>query len=178
MSALGDTLFVVDKGEIPSVLKMIARLTHRIRATRIRLWAAARLRRNDAVILDTETTDLHGDVIQLSVIDLHGTTLLSTLIRPLSPISDTAANVHGITDADVAGAPSMTEVAPRLQAVTRDKWVLAYNAPFDREALLRNPGRVSGRRCQVGSGSSARCTARTGRAAGSATRPVPHRRRD
>ena len=69
MSALGDTLFVVNRGEIPSVLKMIARLTHRIRATRIRLWAAARLRPNDAVIRD-ETTDLHGDAIQLSVIDL------------------------------------------------------------------------------------------------------------
>ncbi len=120
------------------MLKMIARLTRRIRAIRIRVWARARLRRNDAVILDTETTDLHGDVIQLSVIDLHGTTLLSTLVRPLSPISDTAAGVHGITDADVAGAPWMAEIAPRLQAVTRNKLVLAYNAPFDREALVRS----------------------------------------
>jgi len=105
---------------------------------RIRVWARARLRRNDAVILDTETTDLHGDVIQLSVIDLHGNTLLSTLVRPLSPISDTAAGVHGISDADVAGAPWMAEIAPRLQAVTRNKLVLAYNAQFDREALVRS----------------------------------------
>ena len=132
------------------MLKMIARLARRIRAIRIRIWARARLRRNDAVILDTETTDLQGDVIQLSVIDLRGTTLLSTLVRPLSPISDIAAGVHGITDADVAGAPWMAEIAPRLQEVTSSKLVLAYNAPFDREALVRSlelaqvaPGRLA-----------------------------------
>ena len=117
---------------------MLAELRRRVVAIRIRFWARARLRRNDAVILDTETTDLDGDVIQLSVIDLHGTTLLSTLIRPMSPISAVAAAVHGITDADVAAAPWMAEIAPQLQAVTRKKWVLAYNAPFDRAALVRS----------------------------------------
>ena len=102
------------------MLKIIAMLRRRVRTIRIRFWARARLRRNDAVIVDTETTDLHGDVIQLSVIDLHATTLLSTLVRPLSPISAAAAGVHGITDADVASAPWMAEIAPQLQAVTRN----------------------------------------------------------
>lgn len=120
------------------MLKIIAMLRRRVRTIRIRFWARARLRHNDAVILDTETTDLHGDVIQLSVIDLHGTTLMSTLVRPLSPISAAAAGVHGITDADVASAPWMAEIAPQLQAVTRNKWVLAYNAHFDRAALVRS----------------------------------------
>lgn len=131
--------------------RVVARLTRRARVARIRFWARARLRRNDAVILDTETTDLHGDVIQLSVIDLRGTVLLSTLVRPTSPISDTAILVHGITDTDVADAPSMREVAHQLHAVIGDKWLLAYNAPFDREALLRGldlariaPGRLAG----------------------------------
>ncbi len=131
--------------------RVIARLTRRARVARIRFWARARLRRNDAVILDTETTDLDGDVIQLSVIDLRGTVLLSTLVRPTSPISDTAILVHGITDTDVADAPSMREVAHQLHAVIGDKWLLAYNAPFDREALLRGldlaqiaPGRLAG----------------------------------
>ena len=149
VSVLGDIVRVVDEGDVASVLKIIAMLRRRVRAIRIRFWARARLRRNDAVILDTETTDLHGDVIQLSVIDLHGTTLLSTLVRPLSPISAAAAGVHGITDADVASAPWMAEIAPQLQAVTRNKWVLAYNAPFDRAALVRSldlahaPGRLA-----------------------------------
>ena len=113
MSVLGDTLLVVDK-------RRDSQRAHDDREADAphsghpdpRFWARARLRRNDAVILDTETTDLHGDVIQLSVIDLHGTTLPSTLVKPLSPISDTAARVHGITDADVAGAPWMAEIAP------------------------------------------------------------------
>lgn len=39
-------------------------------------------KRLKAVIPDTETTDVQGDVIYLSVIDLRGNVLLSTLVRP------------------------------------------------------------------------------------------------
>ena len=39
-------------------------------------------KRLKAVIPDTETTDVPGDVIYLSVIDLRGNVLLSTLVRP------------------------------------------------------------------------------------------------
>ena len=96
------------------------------------------MRRNDSVILDTETTDLVGQVIQVSVIDLHGTVLLSTLVKPTSPITATAAAVHGITDADVTNAPTMAAIAPQLREAVAGKWLLAYNAPFDRDALLRS----------------------------------------
>lgn len=119
-------------------MRTMITLMHRIRAVQIRRWARARLRRNDAVILDTETTSLDGEVVQMSVIDCRGAILLSTLIKPAAPITATAAAVHGITDVDVADAPSMADVAPRLLQCVDGKWLLAYNAPFDRDALLRS----------------------------------------
>lgn len=134
-------------------MRWMTRLGREIRARRVRRWARARMRRNDSVIVDTETTDLAGQVIQVSVIDLRGTVLLSTLVKPTTPITATAAAVHGITDADVTDAPTMAAIAPQLHEVVAGKWLLAYNAPFDRDALLRSlelsscaPGWLAGSR--------------------------------
>lgn len=129
-------------------MRTMITLMHRIRAVLIRRWAQARLRRNDAVIIDTETTSLDGEVVQLSVIDCRGAILLSTLIKPATPITATAAAVHGLTDADVADAPTMADVAPQLLPCVDGKWLLAYNAPFDRDALLRSLRRAG---CAPGS---------------------------
>jgi DNA polymerase III epsilon subunit-like protein len=57
-----------------------------------------------------------------------GATLLDTLVSPGCPIQPGAQAVHGITDADVAGAPPWNEVLPKLLTVTRGRTVLAYNA--------------------------------------------------
>lgn len=64
-----------------------------LRVWRVRRWARARLRRGDAVILDTETTDLHGQIVHISIIDLTGRPLLNTLIRASEPIAAAATAV-------------------------------------------------------------------------------------
>ncbi len=68
------------------------------------------------------------------MIDLHGSVLLSQLIKPSSPIHPAATLVHGITDADVIAAPALAEVAPQLLEVTAGHELLAYNAPYDHSA--------------------------------------------
>lgn len=45
---------------------LLGRLRQHLTTQRIRRWAGRRLRTGDAVVLDTETTDLFGHVIQLS----------------------------------------------------------------------------------------------------------------
>lgn len=117
---------------------IVTKLTAGLQRFLVRRWARTRLRRNDAVIIDTETTDLRGQVVQLSVIDLRGSVLVSTLVNPAIPISAAAATVHGISTAELATAPTMGVVAPSLLSATEDKMLLAYNAPFDREALARS----------------------------------------
>jgi hypothetical protein len=105
-------------------------------------WARAVLEPDAAVILDTETTDLHGAICELAVIDAAtGQLLLSTLVDPGVPITAEASWIHGISDADVAGAPTWPDVLPRLLAVTRDRTVLAYNAEYDAGVIAADTAR-------------------------------------
>lgn len=65
-------------------------------------FARAMLEPGRAVILDTETTDLHGAVCEIAVIDAAtGGTLLDTLVNPGVPIQPGAHAVHGISDSEV-----------------------------------------------------------------------------
>jgi DNA polymerase-3 subunit epsilon len=87
----------------------------------------------DWVILDTETTGIspQDEVVQIAVIAPDGEALLDTLVRPTRPIPSQATFIHGITDADVADAPSFPAVYARLKEVIAGKTVIIYNAPFD-----------------------------------------------
>jgi DNA polymerase III epsilon subunit-like protein len=86
-----------------------------------------------AVICDFETTDLGGVGIEVAVVDAAtGAVLLDTLISPDGiPVEAEARAVHGITDAELAGAPRWREVAPRFLDAVHGKKILAYNASFD-----------------------------------------------
>jgi DNA polymerase-3 subunit epsilon len=60
----------------------------------------------------------------------------SWLINPGRPIPDEAKNVHGISDADVAGQPTFAELAAEIVAALAGAIPAAYNASFDRGFLL------------------------------------------
>ncbi len=119
-------------------MKITRRIRRKLRALKLRSWARSRLRLQDAVILDTETTDLFGQVIQISVIDLTGQVLLSTLVRPTTPVSAAATAVHGISDQDLLASPALPVIAEQLLEVTRGRQLLAYNAPYDRQVLTND----------------------------------------
>ena len=87
------------------------------------------------LILDTETTGLEGQVINVAVVTVAGDVLLDTLVRPTVPVEAEARAVHGITDAMLATASPWPEVAEQLRAVVGDRPLLAYNAGFDQERL-------------------------------------------
>lgn len=121
--------------EVPWIRAVLGRATAEYRARRVRRWARARLGRGDAVILDTETSDLYGQIVQISIIDLTGQPLLNTLVRAGEPIAPAATAVHGIRDIDLLQAPSLLEVAPQLLRITKGREILAYNAPYDRDVI-------------------------------------------
>ena len=56
-------------------------------------------------------------------------------MQPGTLISAEAQWVHGISDADVADAPTWPEVLPRLLEVTANRAVLAYNADYDAQVI-------------------------------------------
>jgi DNA polymerase III epsilon subunit-like protein len=96
-----------------------------------------------AVILDTETTNLYGQTVEIAVIDAAtGKKLMDTLVKPDEPISDGARWVHGISDEDVAVARPFEKVLPRLRKVTKDRIICAYNSEFDRSVVLGDTERA------------------------------------
>lgn len=96
------------------------------------------LRPGSAVILDTETTDFAGDIIEVALIEADtGAVLLNTLVHPERPISPEAQTIHGINADMCATAPAWAQVWPQLHAAIAGRIVLAYNAPYDHAAVTR-----------------------------------------
>ncbi len=89
------------------------------------------------IYLDTETTGLSAasgdELLELALIDDAGTVLIDTLIRPAIHIEWPGAQaVHGITPADVAGAPVLSAVMPDIAAAIEGAEALViFNADFD-----------------------------------------------
>ncbi|WP_067904536.1 3'-5' exonuclease [Nocardia vaccinii] len=125
-------------------------------------WARGVLADPDRVaVLDCETTGLpHAGaplphLVELAVLDGRGAPLVDSLIDPGVPIPAAASAVHGLTDADVCGAPRFEAVVPELAAAIRGRRVVIYNARFDvmmlgaRLAAIQSP-RDEGQAVTVG----------------------------
>ena len=91
------------------------------------------------VVIDTETTGLTKDdeVIEIAVISSRGTVLMNTLVKPITSISEDASKVHGITNEDLDGTPSWTDIAEEFRIVTEGNICVAYNANFDRRLITQ-----------------------------------------
>jgi len=102
-------------------------------------WARQVIDTGETLILDTETTglDAHDEVIQLGIVDMHGTVLLNILVRPTSPIAPEARAIHGITDEVLAQAPSFSHLHETIAVLLGNRSVLAYHADFDRRILAQ-----------------------------------------
>ena len=85
------------------------------------------------IIFDTETTSLHGEVIEVAAVDLDGNVLLNSYCKPVTKITTGAYQVHGISEQMVADAPLFYElwdahIMPLLQL---GRPLLSYNMAFD-----------------------------------------------
>jgi DNA polymerase-3 subunit epsilon len=89
------------------------------------------------VILDTETTGLHGaQMCDLAIINAKGETLFSSLVKPTIPIPGAASAVHHITDEMVQHAPTCADVWPAVRGLLRGSLVVTYNAQYDKGILI------------------------------------------
>ena len=91
----------------------------------------------NAIILDTETTDLNGYLVQIAAISTTGEELFNVNVRPNARINPLAAAVHGLTEDALQDAPTFREHADAIINLIRGRRVIIYNADFDR-MILRN----------------------------------------
>jgi DNA polymerase-3 subunit epsilon len=96
-------------------------------------WAQAAMSDPRVVFLDTETTGLDGssEVIEIAIVDRAGTVLVDSLVRPSAAIPAVATSIHGISDQDVASAPTWDELYPRISSICCNRRVIVYNAEYD-----------------------------------------------
>lgn len=95
-------------------------------------WSKRILKDENAVIIDTETNDLYGEIIEFSAIDMQGNTLLNVRIKPQKEhMHPKALEAHGITLKMLENEASFTDVYEQIKAVMEDKTVVIYNAAFD-----------------------------------------------
>lgn len=93
---------------------------------------------SELVMIDTETTDLDGVVIQIAAVCCKtGETLYSSLVHTDKEIAPAAQDVHGISASMLEGAPTPEEVDRELEAVLKGKEWTAFNLAFDRNAVER-----------------------------------------
>lgn len=98
-------------------------------------------------VIDVETTGLsprHDRVVSIAVVLTNPWGEVehewSTLVNPLGPVG--ATHIHGITDADVASAPTFDRLAQDVLALVRDRAVVAHNARFDLAFLTNELART------------------------------------
>src|SRR5690349_6382880 len=79
-------------------------------------------RRNDFLVLDTETTGLHtGEIGQIAIVDHMGRVLMDTLVKPVLGIPSDAQRIHGISEAMVSDAPGWNLIAPKVMDIVKGK---------------------------------------------------------
>ena len=85
------------------------------------------------VVLDLETTGLDTQVdriVEIACVKLAldgSRSRLAARVNPERPIPPQVTQIHGITDADVADAPTFAQLAPRLLAFLNDCDLSGYN---------------------------------------------------
>lgn len=102
----------------------------------------------DAVVLDTETTGLDvstARLVQVGVVRITGGTLhevgyFDRLVDPGVAIPPQSTKVHGISNADLVGAPAFSKLAPELEAFLGNSIVVGHSIAYDIAILRREYG--------------------------------------
>lgn len=93
-----------------------------------------------AIVIDLETTGLDpstDEVLEIALIDITGEEYLNTLVKPQVKTEwpRAQAEVHHISPQDVETAPSLQSLKEDIRELVQDRYVVIYNAAFDREFL-------------------------------------------
>ncbi|EEK3037562.1 3'-5' exonuclease [Salmonella enterica] len=91
----------------------------------------------DPVFLDTETTglDAGAQALEIGLVNARGETIFETRLKPTVSIDPAAAAVHGISEAELADAPSWPDIAQQLQHHIGRRPLIIFNADFDTRIL-------------------------------------------
>lgn len=93
------------------------------------------------VALATTSLERDAEVVEVAIVDHGGCVLVNSLVQPQRPIPAHATAIHGITDAQVAEAPTLPEMWPQIATALRHARVVAYDAAFAADVLSQGARR-------------------------------------
>jgi len=104
----------------------------------------------DAVAIDSETTGL--DVAQARIVQLAGIAITlgapdpgdayNAFVNPGIPIPSSSTAIHGISDAEVRGAPGFIDVLPRFQQFRSGRLLVGHSIGFDLAVIAHEARRA------------------------------------
>ncbi len=81
------------------------------------------------------------EVVELAMQEVVGLRLtgrrLHWLVRPSTPVTPFASGIHGLTDADLADAPSMEDIADDVVTWLQDARIVGHNVKVELDVLGR-----------------------------------------
>lgn len=108
------------------------------------------LRLKPVVFADTETTGLpdnpYAEVLEIAVVELDGTVVLDTKVRPVQLEKalaygaegvERALEINGYDEASWASAPTMADIKDDVVAAFEHKAIVGQNPHFDRNFIIR-----------------------------------------
>ena len=114
--------------------------------------ATPSLMEDDVIVVDTETTGLdpaYCSLIEIAALRMNGPDIVGrfqTFVNPGCSIPEEITELTGITNADIADAPSPREAVAAFAQFAGGCDLIAHNAPFDRAFVMRRaePGALGG----------------------------------
>ena len=109
-------------------------------------WAKERLHDPNTLIVDVETTGLlkndpETEIVSISIINMKGQIVLSSLVNPGRPIPLEVQKIHKIEDRDVKSAMPWSVIGDISAYQMAGKHVIAYNAGFDIHLIVHLLGK-------------------------------------
>lgn len=102
--------------------------------------------KDEYVILDTETTGVdpkESRIIDLSIIDMDGRVLFSSLLNPGVLLPEKITAITGLTDDDLVGHYTFHFIAPGIMSLLEHKKVICWNASFDKSMIFSEFSRTA-----------------------------------
>ncbi|MCB0035049.1 MAG: 3'-5' exonuclease [Anaerolineales bacterium] len=95
-------------------------------------WADKMMNTNGVLFLDTETTGLEGEVIEIAVINVSESYYISKRLNPILDVEPEATQINGLTNEMLKDEPRFPDIYEGLKKLLIDApYVVIYNAPFD-----------------------------------------------
>jgi DNA polymerase III epsilon subunit family exonuclease len=105
-------------------------------------WTELELAELRACAIDLETTGggADADILEVGCVQVAAGERgveFCTFVRPRQPVQAAAFAVHGIDATQLEGAPEIAAILPYVEELSRDRVLVAHNAPFDVGFLQR-----------------------------------------